>query len=200
MNRYARLIRLAVLIGLCLVCAGGMHWYNYGYLPWEHVPDCSFPVEALLIDESVFPLGWRASDAGPRPPANAPLDHYNSIERIELFFYTHNGIAFQEVHCFASVRGAVREFKRQKSTFFPEGWVVPAELPYQSSSADQFYLACGVEGSIQMCRAIWRYEKYFVKFNTHMSPEFMTYADLGRVLKAIDDRLAFYIGQAKGSR
>ncbi|MGB9873183.1 MAG: hypothetical protein ACPLYD_16195 [Anaerolineae bacterium] len=151
-----------------------------------------------MIDEAAFPPGWKASDAGPQPPANAPLDHYHSIERIELFFYTHNGVAFQEVHRFASVREAVREFKRQKSISFPKDWVVPAELPYQSPSVDQFYLACGIEGSIQMCRAIWQYKEYFVRFNTHMSPELMSYADLERVLKTIDERLALYIEQDQG--
>ena len=38
-----------------------------------------------------------------------------------------------------------------------------------------------------MCRAVGQYDEYFVRFNTHMSPGFMTYADLERVLKAIDE-------------
>lgn len=195
MNRYARFTLLFVLVGLCLICAGGMHLCNYGHLPWERVPDRSFPVEVLLINESAFPPGWEASDAGPQPPANAPLGHYNSIERTMLTFYVHGGVANHQVHRFASVREAAREFKRQKSISFPEGWVVPAELPYRSPSADQFYLACGIEGSIQMCRAIWQYEEYFLRFNTHMSPDFMTYADLERVLKAIDERMASYLAE-----
>lgn len=196
MNRYARLIRLFVLVVLCLVCAGGMHLCSYGYLPWERVPDRGFPIEALLIDESAFPPGWKASAVGPRPPPSAPLGYYDSIDRVELFFYVDSGVAFHEIHRFESVRGAVREFKRQMVISFPsETWIVPVELPYQSPTADQFYLACSAQRAIPMCRAIWQYEEHFVRFNTHMSPDSMTYSDLERVLRAIDERMALYLAE-----
>ena len=196
MNRYARLVLLLVLVIWCLACVGAMYLWRYECLPWECVPDRSFPVEVLLIDESVFPPGWQADITGPSSPPNAPLDHYDSIERIELFFYAHGSVAFQEIHRFASVRGAAREFEHRRSIFFPsEAWVVPVELAYQSPTADRFYLACSVERAIPMCRAIWQYEEYFVRFNTHMSPEFMTYSDLERVLRAIDERMAFYLAE-----
>lgn len=204
MNRRAhlagRVILISLCLSLCLACAGLTYlqmylWVN-ACLPWECVPDRGFPVEVLLIDETVFPAGWQPDVTGPNPPPNAPLGHYNSIERIELFFLAPGGGAFQEIHRFASVRGAVREFNRQRSLSFPssEAWTAPDELSYQSPAADQFYLACRIDdGTPTMCGAIWRYEEYFVRFNTHMPPDFMTYADLGRILRAIDERMVFYL-------
>ena len=187
-------LRMFIFIGVGLLCAGTIQMCSYGYLPWEQAPDRSFPIEVLLIDESAFPPGWEPSINGPRPPANAPLDHYGSIERVELFFYTREQVAFQEVHRFASIRGAIREFKRQKSISFPAGvWVIPDKLTYQSPIADQFYLACSLKSTIPMCGAIGRYEEYLVRFNTHMSSDFMTYSDLERVLEAIDRRMARYL-------
>jgi len=46
-----------------------------------------------------------------------------------------------------------------------------------------------------MCNMIGQYEEYFVRFNSHISPDFMTYADLERVLKAIDERMALYLAE-----
>jgi len=169
-------------------------------LPQEHPPKRSFAIQELLIDESAFPPGWSVSTAGPRPPAKAPLGHYESIESTELFFYVYGGSAFEEIHRFSSVQGAAREFRRKRDLEFAKReidtpWVVPPELSYQSPAANQFYLACATQGGIPMCRAIGQYEEYFVKFNTHMSPDFMTHADLERVLKAIDERMASYLGR-----
>jgi len=42
---------------------------------------------------------------------------------------------------------------------------------------------------------IGQYDEYFVIFNTYMSPDFMTYEDLERVLRAIDERMAHYLAE-----
>lgn len=187
--------RIAFLLLLLFMLVG-----SSACLPQERPPKRNFTIQELLISESAFPPGWSVSTAGPRQPAKAPLGHYESIERTELFFYVYGGGAFEEIHRFASVQGAAREFRRKRDLDFAQReidtpWVIPPELPYQSPVADQFYLACATQGGMPMCRAIGQYEEYLVKFNTHMSPDFMTYADLERVLKAIDDRMASHLGK-----
>jgi len=124
-------------------------------LPQERPPKRSFAIEELLIDESAFPPGWSVDTGGPAPPAKAPLGHYESIERTELFFYVYGGVAFEQIHRFSSVQGAAREFKRRKDLDFAQReidtpWVVPPELSYQSLVANQFYLACATQGGVPM--------------------------------------------------
>jgi len=194
MNKYARLIRLFVLVGLCLVCAGGMQLCSYGYLPWERVPDRSFPVEVLLIDESVFPPGATAGPVMPNP------DSHGAVEHAGRSIYVGTGGANYEAYRYESLRQAAREYRRQMRVWFSEGegwtpWLVPSEVSYQSPIADQYYLACGSHYSVSMCNMIGQYEEYFVRFNSHISPDFMTYADLERVLKAIDERMALYLAE-----
>jgi hypothetical protein len=46
-----------------------------------------------------------------------------------------------------------------------------------------------------MCIVTAQYEEYLIRFNVHMHPEFMTYQDLERVLRAIDERMARNLGK-----
>lgn len=192
----------ALALGVCIECI------TLCYLRDGHPPRRDFRIEELLIDESVFPEGWKVDPAGPSAPAKAPLGGLKSIERTSLHFYIWgvsgeqiwSGVAGEQIHRFWSVNDAVEEFERQMGLAFAVGkydtpWVVPAELPYQSSAADRVFFACSVHGSIPMCRMIGQYDEYFVIFNTHMSPDFMTYEDLERVLQAIDERMAHYLAE-----
>lgn len=161
----------------------------------------NFPIEALLIDAEAFPDRWKQDPSTPSRPASAPLDGKSSIERSEVFFYIRNGVAFEEAERFQCTQQAADEFQSWKDREFAErkysyGWTPPSELPYQSPIADQYYLACGNESGIQMCRAIGQYQEYLVLFNTHMAPSIMTYADLERILRAIDDRMTTYLSKS----
>lgn len=181
---------------LCSLICGLM----YCCCPPRHPPERDFEIEELLLDVSAFPVGWSADAEGPRAPAKAPLGGLKSIERTELFFYVRGGGAVEEIHRFQSTGDAIQEFERQLGIAFFVGkydtpWIIPLALPYQSPIADQFHFACSEQGSISMCRMIGRYEEYLVKFNTHMSPDFMTYEDLECVLQAIDERMAQYLGK-----
>jgi hypothetical protein len=76
-------------------------------------------------------------------------------------------------------------------------WEAPEDLPYESAVADQFHFACHrtTLGPNTVCQAMGQYEEYLVVFHTHIAPDYMTYADLGQILIAIDERMAFYLGK-----
>jgi hypothetical protein len=90
------LFLFCVLCGLCNCFLG------------ERPPERGFEIEELLIDATVFPPGWRASELWPWPPASAPLEGQTSIERTSLDFYTiavDDAVAVMEIHRYWSERG-----------------------------------------------------------------------------------------------
>ncbi len=175
---------LAAVIVLLLIVSGCV----------PGAPQRDFPIEALLLDETAFPPGTKAGTAKPHP------SKLGSRESRRLTFYGRFGIANHHVYRYRSARQAASTFERETTLWFPNDrfsgpWTVPSELSYQSPVADRFYLACSIEMGIPMCNGIAQYEEYFVRFNVHMHQEFMTYQDLERVLRAMDERMVQYLGK-----
>lgn len=179
-------LRLLVLAGVLLAAAGcTITVLN---------PEDSFALEPLLLDESVLPPGATAG------PVMETADHHGAIGHLMRSIYVGTGGANHEVYRYTTDRRAAREFERMMNIGFPRGkhytpWAVPAELRYQSPVADQFYLACANHGSNLICVAIGQYDEYFIRFSTLISPDSMTYADLERAFRAIDERMAQCLGK-----
>lgn len=161
--------------------------------------DC--PIESLLIDESAFPAGTAHAGDILSPLARA------SWESAGCTFSIPTGIANHDVYRYRAAEGAAREFARRRELEFvtrdagPDQsieslgrrsgpWETPEELSDQSPIADQYYVACGMQGRIPMCKMIARYEEYYVFFNVHQYEGEPTYAEIGAVLRAIDERMA----------
>lgn len=147
--------------------------------------DC--PIESLVLDEVPFPPGTIAgSILSPLPRA--------SWESAGRTFNLRKGGAVHDVYRYRTAGRAAQEFERANQLEFTIDswrgpWEVPDTLTYQSPIADQYYVACGVDGSIYMCKMIAQYEEYYVLFVAHMSSDAMTFQDLERVLQAIDSRM-----------
>jgi len=175
---------LVVLVGLVLVA--------FGCTPGA--PQRDFSIEALLLDETAFPPGTNAGPVSSRP------NRLGSRENRGLTFYGQFGIANHDVYRYRSAGQAASRFERELTLSFPNTpfwgpWAPPVELPYQSTAADRFHLACGIGVGTPMCIVTAQYEEYLIRFNVHMHPEFMTYQDLERVLRAIDERMARNLGK-----
>jgi len=172
-----------------------------------------FAIEELFIDVSAFPSGWKADPAGPHiDTGRAPLGGGpETIQRWVLFFHAEGIVkgksvgAYEQIYRMANVKVAAKEFERRLTAWFPTGeywtpWERPGDVEYQSPVADRFYLACASYGAtpetrIQTCDMVGQYEEYLVWFSTDMSPDFMTYEDLERVLQAIDERMVHYLAE-----
>ncbi len=187
------ILLLASLALLCVRVEGDTIVVGLGVEP---VPTPAFPIEKLLLDESAFPEGW--GQQGTPSYKNA---YTLGVERTGVTFIN-RVVAVHEVYRFSSAERAISKYPGSNDSwwFSPrEGWgpwSVPAELPYQSPVADQFRFACYTEQQTgrQACQAVGQYEQYLVRFHTFMWPETMTFADLQRILVAIDERMAFYLG------
>jgi hypothetical protein len=155
------------------------------------------PIEELLIDLSAFPEGWSVSADGPSPIARAPLGGTKSVDSTELFFYVTGGGAYERIRRFNDSQGTADEYARQmkhifRETEFNTPWVVPEEIMFKSSSAEQFYYACSqFEGSPwPRCVYIAQYGVYFTHFKTGMFSGYMSYFGFENILQIIDEHMA----------
>jgi hypothetical protein len=149
---------------------------------------CKPEVQNLLIDSSSFPSSWSASQP------TRPADHHGAIRRCGLVFSVPNGVAVEEIYEYETIGKASHEFERQLDVWFTQRsidtpWKTPPLPEPVRSIADDFRLACSIQGGVSMCRVLARYGVVVMRFNTHMSPEFMSYTDLEKVLQAIDDKM-----------
>lgn len=157
-------------------------------------PPRACPIESLVLDEAPFPPGAMAG----RILSPLPRASWESAGRsINL---RKGGGAIHDVYRYKTAGRAAQEFERRKRLVFTIDrwsgpWEVPDTLTYHSPIADQYYVACGVDGGIYMCIMIAQYEEYYVLFVAHMSPDAMTFDALERVLRAIDERMARCLGK-----
>ena len=163
----------------------------------------------LMIDVSVFPEDWDVC-VGPSPPP----DHIQS-ERGELeFLYVgfcpegfEGGIGGAEHDVFRYAPGLdvalayYLDFSRREfsNRYMITPYATPGEWSYESPVADRFKFACAelepfrVTRRTRTCTALAQYEEYISVFGAHMS--YMTLEDMERILVAIDERMALYLGE-----
>jgi hypothetical protein len=161
------------------------------------VPTPSFPLEDLLLGMSAFPEGWYL-------PTGQPIDPPGGFGVRTALTFSPPGsgaIALHEVSVARNPDEAAAGYEEWGEFWFSnrEGycmWAAPSEFTYQSPVADQYRLACCIrqqEGGDQTCQAVGQYGRYLIRFRTYMNPESMTFADLERILIAIDERMALYL-------
>jgi hypothetical protein len=153
----------------------------------------------LLIELSTMPANWYVVSQDNEPPELFGFESgadiwFNGTTNRDLL------VAAHRIYRLRSENRAAKVFEQQLSAEFNSRsvasvtpWQIPPELPYVSSVADQFYFAChmtNINGLSQVCEAMGQYEEYLVIFHTHVAPDFMTYADIEVILKAIDERMA----------
>ena len=161
--------------------------------------------DSLLIDLAAMPPNWYVQST-----SNNPIKEYFNYESgADIWF---NGdtnqdllVAAHYVYELRSENQAARIFERQLSVRFNSSsiavdipWHIPPELPYMSEVAEQFHFACytsNINGLSEICEAMGQYDKYLVIFHTHVSPNYMTYADIESILETIDAHMAEVIDE-----
>ena len=157
-------------------------------------PPRECPIENLTLDEEPFPPGAIAGKIlSPLPGAPIPRTSLESAGR--TINYEYKGGANHDIYRYKSEGRAAQEFKRRKELEFSTRqwrgpWEIPNTLKYRSPIANRYYVACGMQNNVYMCKMIAQYEEYFVLFSADMLPAAMTFEDLEHVLRAIDERMA----------
>ncbi len=157
--------------------------------------DC--PIKSLVLDETVFPPGSHASFL------ESPLP-YAAWASAGRTIYLPRGIANHDVYQHKTPKLAAEDFLANKKARFAEDehtgpWSTPSEVSYRSPIADQYYVACGNEWGAQLCIMVAQYEEYYVLVTAHISEDGMTYADLEKVLRAVDEKMSHCLGKSLSS-
>ncbi len=175
-----------VVLACLLVLLSGCISISFTGFPKPNRP---FPADVFMLDESAFPPGTIA-----HPIAIDSEEDGAGKHLIRSFTLPGGGGAIQRVLGYGSTERAAREFQRTLKGVFGRGphnveWVVPEGLQhYQSPIANQFKIGCGTIGT-EHCRVTAQYAEYYVELSIEVrSP--MTYADVERVLQALDARFA----------
>ena len=167
----------------------------------ENAPHRDFSVEDLLVDPSVFPSSWRLVAEG------IPPDQEEKWATEANGFSLDTGLpdltpADLSIYRYKSVRSASSAYDKWEPRNFNSSsigaqtpWEAPPELPYESPTADKSRFACHISSITQttICQFMGQYEEFLVIFYTGFDGKHMTFADLQRILQAIDARMAHYL-------
>jgi hypothetical protein len=171
------IICLVILLGGC----GGPK-------PPKH--DC--PITALVLDASVFPPGSNAHYINSPLPRAAWASAGRTID-------TPGGVANHDVYQLPNPEQAAERYAKRMGPVYAlrggEPWTTPLELTYRSTFADQYCVRCRKEWDQPLCVMQAQYEEYYVLVTAHMSDGGLTYADLEKVLRAVDEKMAACLGK-----
>lgn len=152
----------------------------------------------LFLEESAFPPGWQIelqleTDTHPRA---------NHVHR-EFSKLPNSGGVSQDIWRAYTVADAEEKYVELRQSQFqprlpPEEmvapWEPPDEIAFQSTIADEYYLACGWE-EWAYCQYLARYRNYVTYLRLDRQAEMgerqsqgLTYAEIEAVLKAVDAR------------
>jgi hypothetical protein len=190
---------LALLMLLALGCVCLQVTGRIGAIPH---PTPAFPIEKLLLDESAFPEGWRAT----RPFDPDRRIAAEQITRNILSNKCHPltvGATHDVYRFYGGASSAAEAYPEETAIWFSPNWgdwSIPAELSYESPVAEQYRFGCRIEQETAtiLCQALGQYEQYIVVFDAELDPdhpECLTFTDLERILVAIDERMALCLGK-----
>ncbi len=160
----------------------------------ETAPERSFTTKELLIGLSEMPPGWAVS--------NGPIklkDDVSSKDASVVIFQADTNIirrgAMQRAYRYRSSSSAKLIYEEDVRP--GQFGTTPPEWTYQSPVADQSYFACyDYEGREPLhCEWSGRYEEYVVVFGSWIIPGHMSLQDMESVVRAIDARMAQYLGK-----
>ncbi len=166
-------------------------------VPEQPAPERLFTTRDLLIGVSDMPPGWKVG-YGP----GKGRDYISPQDGSEIGFYVNDDVppgrntAGHDVYRYRSIKAA----KSVYNDLVLPGQVgrPPVGWAYQSPIADQSYFACyDYEGRepYPFCEWSARYEEYVVVFSSWLIPGYMSLEDMERVVRAIDARMATYLGK-----
>jgi hypothetical protein len=155
------------------------------------------PARDLLLDLSYLPDGWE------QPQGLTYLDRKGKggVTSSEGYWERVSppaGIS-QEVYAYGNVDDALDSFANLRELVFLTSsrqnsapYLPPPEIKYQSSIADEYYLACGVD-EVLICRALLRYRSYVIVLfmpSNELGNDGLMYSEIENTLIAVDKKIA----------
>jgi len=191
-----RILSLQFLFGALIVliaCVAGFLLWTHRYLFDPKPPSRLFGLDELLITQDVIPL-WKTSD--PFFPAGVDLC---TTKCIAIHFGTKEGylgaLATQYIYQYGTSGIAQRTFDYEYENK-DELYLLVNDWDYQDINAQQTFFGCHyMAGQVrQACLWAGRYDEYIVEFLTTIVPGEMELANIENVVRAIDTKMATYLG------
>jgi hypothetical protein len=107
-----------------------------------------------------------------------------------------DGPACQYVGRYLHKERAMRDYRQLVDYYFSEedSWYEPPGWRYRSTEAKEYRVGCTKQPVSQRrgetCQAIARYDRYVSVFKVHTDDTDVSYAELERILRAIDTKFA----------
>lgn len=142
----------------------------------------------LLLEESVFPNSVVIGDFISPLPEGTKDSAGNTV-------YFGKGFMIQDIYPFSNERAAVKAYEEdlRDPVFTPrnanQGWPTPDGIDDFSFEFDNYRLACGIDHSIPMCRAILLHGSYYVFLNVHTYEDDFSHLDFLAIVQEYDRRL-----------
>jgi len=183
------MMSLTALVMLLLIVCGCWLWET-------RAPQRSFTPEDLLVSPQVMPSSWQTLGEPFLPAGDELVSRESTALRFGVADREPPTQAEQAVYRYDSTGIAKRKFE---IVYLPQVryFELVSEWTYQSPIADQSYFGCyNWEGhATPVCEWAGQYEEYIVVFRVHMTPGEVSLTDVERVVRAIDARMAAYLGK-----
>ena len=158
-------------------------------------------VSDLLLDDNAFPTGWARERDFPKGSLSDPT--INHVYRRWWGEARGSGSGDQAIWRAYTISDAEEKFAGlRQSQFHPSRTLSPYttflefqppdEIDFQSSTADEYYLACGW-WRFAYCEVIARYRNYVVELSLNLEAEYeghvtdgLTYPEIEAVVRAMD--------------
>lgn len=153
-------------------------------------------LEDLFLDESELPMGWSRQEEFSEACVAAPLDSgCKSVDDLMTLFHHESGHAYETIYVYETAELAASDFARMfdmvySGNKYSTPWIIPNELPYRSTVANQSYFACNTHSGEPRCRFLSQYHEFIVEFYTKTGN--MPFEELEQVLEPIDKKIAMY--------
>jgi hypothetical protein len=176
------------------------------YVSWrQDPPGWHSPVSELFVDTSAFPEGWQIDfpeDAVTDPGVNSVGRSWGHPQEC--------GTANQGIWRAHSISRAkrkyselVKDISQPNTEIHSEDTYIEfqpsEELDYQSQTADEFYLACGLR-DVAYCVVFARYRNYVTSMTLKREAEFdnhrscgLTYPEIEAVIRAMDAKFEQFL-------
>ena len=179
-----------IFILFFVVCALFICQY---FLPVCFFGDCApkrdFHVLELELPSSIFPDGVRISPIHPSSEGAGEIERGSQ----SIFWNSGNGSAGYDINRYPTIKKAIKvyelDYSHMADSETKNVWVRPTELTYSSSTADQFFVACGDWLGINHCGMLARYREYEIFFRAIMDDQ-MAYSDFEKIIVYIDEQIS----------
>ena len=164
-------------------------------------------LDDLMVTRADFPQGWAASGGGPitkREHQEGSQENQSASFRPESLGWMDPLGALHTVYRYRNPYQAMDAYFQEHRGLYQvrrdtSAWTVPPDWSYRSPIADQFEFACAHISNIvysgTTCIAKARYDEFISVFSAELGSPYLTHADLERVLRAIDERMARALGK-----